>query len=97
MASYRLSAQADHDFAKLYETGIDLFGDRQADIYAANLISAFDRLSERPFIGFERHDLGYGLRYLHVASHSLYYTPEDQGVLIVRIQHQNMDAHRHLT
>ncbi|WKL58999.1 type II toxin-antitoxin system RelE/ParE family toxin [Asticcacaulis sp. ZE23SCel15] len=97
MTRYRLSAKADSDFAKLYEAGIELFGARQADTYAANLITAFDRLSERPFVGFERHDLGDGLRCLHVASHSLYYILEDKGILIVRILHQSMDARRHLT
>jgi toxin ParE1/3/4 len=97
MASYRLSAKADSDFANLYETGLDLFGERQMEAYAVNLIKAFERIAELPLAAIERPDLSLGLHCLHVASHSVFYVLEDKGILIVRILHQSMDARRHLT
>ena len=56
---------------------------------------AADDLAERPALGRRADRLAPGLRRYPYRSHVVFYMPEDEGVLIVRVLHESMDALRH--
>jgi toxin ParE1/3/4 len=97
MADYQLSVAAQNDLVEITKYTALNFGTRQAIKYTDQIYDAARLIAESPRLGrlfptTQRPTL----RRYNVGSHSLFYQPEDQGVLIVRLLHQAMDFDQHL-
>ncbi len=68
---------------------------RQADKYYAELVAGFRALADGSRRGRDA-ELGHGVMQAPVASHVIFYQPTDNGIDIIRILHEAMDAPRHL-
>lgn len=95
MARYRLSRRATADVDKIADYSIDRFGIKQARRYRDGLETCFQTLAQNPELGRSAEQLAPSLRRFEHQSHIVFYIPEDFGVLIVRILHENMDVPRH--
>lgn len=96
MASYSLTTKADADIDGIYEYSIQAFGLTQARTYLTGLHARFDALAEHPLHGRAADALAPGLRRSDYESHIVFYLPQDDGILIVRVLHQRMDVALHL-
>lgn len=83
--SYELTKLADDDLENIAFYGMQQFGLDQARQYHEGLIRQFERAAESP-LQFPVVD-GFGTKYRRCVyqKHSIYYTIEEAGVLIVRI------------
>jgi toxin ParE1/3/4 len=108
--TFRLTPAAREDVADILAQTEARFGIRQHDTYAASLASAMELVAREPArVGSQdRSDLHDGLRSFAVAlaarrrkaaTHVLYYrkaNPASDGVEILRVLHQSMDAQARL-
>lgn len=95
MAGYKLTSEADADFAEIYRYSVLNFGLHQAIKYAARLTEGFELLTENPRAGsdyFRRP----GTRRLIHERHSLYYVMAQDTVVILRILSHHQDPLKHL-
>ena len=95
MAAYRLTQKAVDDLDTIYEYTITNFGLEQARDYLIGLRRRLGELAERPALGRMAERLAPGLRRYPYRSHVVFYVPEDEGVLIVRVLHESMEPPRH--
>jgi len=95
MADYRLTADAEADFAAIYEYSVETFGQLRADKYALSLIDAFEFLATTPKAGREFQPRP-GTRRLVEESHIIYYRVDGSRILILRVLSQHQDPLRHL-
>lgn len=96
MAAYRLSSKAAADLDGIYEYTILNVGLEQARIYLSGLHERFQALADNPKLGRTATELSPGLRRFVHESHVVFYMAKDNGVRIVRVLHQSMDAERHI-
>ena len=96
MASYKLSAKAAADIDGIYEYTILTFGLEQARAYICGLHHGLEILATHPNSGRDAADLGSGLRRYDYQMHIVFYRPARDGIQIIRVLHQSMDAKRHL-
>ena len=96
MAAYRLTQKATDDLDAIYEYTITNFGLEQAQSYLLGLHERFEDLAMRPALGRSAERLAPKLRRYPYRSHVLFYVPEDEGLLIVRVLHESMEPLRHL-
>lgn len=68
------------------------WGERQARTYLAALNARMQGLLHFPHMGAAQDWLHPGLRRVGEGSHSIYYLPKEDSVLIVRIIHERMDV-----
>lgn len=94
MAKYRLSARADDDIAAIADYTIKSFGIEQARHYRDGFEQSFQMLAERPLRGRSASQFAPNLRRWEYESYVIFYVPDEQGVLIVRVLHQRMDLER---
>ena len=96
MAEFRLSKSADTDLGDIANYTIGRFGIEQARRYRDGLVNCLSQIAETPLIGRSADDLNPGLRRFEHQSHVVFYQLELNGVFIVRILHQRMDAPTHV-
>lgn len=96
MADYVLSNRADSDLNDIYEYSYRTFGEARADAYFLSLRDCLQALAENPLMGRYAGNLLAGLRCHDQGRHSIYYLVEDDGIFVVRILHDAMDASLHL-
>ena len=84
MASYKLSTDADQKLAQIYEYSLIHFGLEQGDKYFLSLHETFLLLSEQPQLGRKFHEYR---RHEH-ARHVIVYKTETDGVLIIKMLHE---------
>lgn len=96
MAHYRLTRKADNDIAALYEYGIVNFGALQAQDYFLGLHDRLNILAQYPTLGRSAEELAIELKRFEHGSHVIFYTPELEGILVIRVLRQEMDFQRHL-
>jgi len=96
MADFLLSLRADADLARIADYTIETYGIEQARRYRDGLEAGFQNLADNPLLGQSTDYLAPHLRRLEHQSHVIFYMPQDNGVLIVRILHASMKASRHL-
>ncbi len=85
MAAYKLTESAANDFQRIFEFGIDTFGLSQALDYQHGLKLRFGQLAEQPLLYTAVDHIREGYRRSVYKSHSIYYQPQAEYVLIVRI------------
>lgn len=96
MAAYRLTERAADDLNAIHEYTAINFGLEQARGYLTGLHNRFEELAKRPALGRSAERFAPGLRRYPCRSHAVFYVPEDEGVLIVRILHESMEPPRHI-
>ena len=68
----------------------------QARSYLGGLHACCERLADRPHLGRSAESLSPGLRRCEFRSHVVFYIGQSEGVVIVRVLHERMDAPRHV-
>ena len=96
MGSYALSRKADADIEAIAEFSLQRWGLVQAGSYILGLHETFRMLAEFPDLGRDASHIRPEYRKIETASHSVFYRKTADGVLIVRVLHQQMDLGRHL-
>jgi len=95
VASYRLTAHAEQDFADIYRYSLQNFGAYQAENYAIDLTDGFEIIAQNPHSGRLMTIGTEEARRLARCYHSIYYEIEADIVTILRILHQSQDPMRH--
>ncbi len=90
MPQFQLSAEAEVDIDQIAAYTTSTWGWRQTDQYLAKLEDGFDLLARNPSIGRSCNSLRAGLRRFEIGSHVVFYLPEADCVLVVRVLHQRM-------
>ena len=96
VAEVELSSAARADLVEIDDFGEEQYGREIADVYAFGFEEAFDRLASFPNSGQAYPELGRGIRCIVHRKHRVFYTVNDDLVLIVRIIHHAQDARRAL-
>jgi len=95
MRKYRLSKRADFDIAGIANYTIRQFGVKQARRYRDGSEKIFRGLAEYPNSGRSAGHLAPRLRRMNFESHVIFFLPDEDRVLIVRILHRRMAFERH--
>ncbi len=95
MAEYHQSSRAHAYLAEIADYNIETFGIEQAHRYRDQLEACFQNLAENPKLGRSAGQLAPELRRFEHQSHIVFYVPDGEGVLIVRLLHESMDVPRH--
>ena len=97
MADYVFSELADQDLEDISYYTTLYFGEGQARAYRASIDQSAMTIANFPSIGrpYMTKD-GKLLQKFNVGEHSLFYQPNEDGVIIVRVLHCKMDFDRHL-
>ncbi|MBL6934102.1 MAG: type II toxin-antitoxin system RelE/ParE family toxin [Alphaproteobacteria bacterium] len=96
MADYVLSNKADADLDGIYVYSYRTFGEAKADVYFLGLCDGLKRLAANPRHGRSLDHVWPGLFCDRCARHIIFYTIEEDGIFVVRILHDSMDASRHI-
>src|ERR1019366_3002175 len=90
MPAYDVSAQAENDLDQIAAYTKETWGAEQTDLYLTKLETGFELLANNPLIGRKCDFLTRGLHRFELGKHVIYYFPSADGVLIVRVLHQQM-------
>jgi toxin ParE1/3/4 len=89
---YILSRKAEEDIIGIFLTGIEQFGQEQAERYHEQLDKCFRFLAENPLAAHERFEITPPVRIHPVGSHLVIYRVEETGELfIIRVRHGHED------
>jgi len=86
----RISAEAENDVDQIMIYTTARWGWRQTDKYIARLEDGFELLAGRPSIGRTCGSIRPGLRRFEIGNHVVFYLADSDGVLIVRVLHEQM-------
>jgi toxin ParE1/3/4 len=90
--SYILSRKAEEDIIDIFLTGVEQFGQKQAEHYHEQLDKCFRFLAENPLAAHERFEITPPVRIHPVGSHLVIYRIEENGELfIIRVRHGHED------
>ncbi|MEO0500349.1 MAG: type II toxin-antitoxin system RelE/ParE family toxin [Pseudomonadota bacterium] len=92
MPTFLVSPSADADLEEIAEYTDKHYGRTQAEKYLRNLYDRFQKLAENPLLGRDRSDIKPGYRSAREGSHQIYYIKNDDGIGIIAVLHQAMDA-----
>jgi len=96
MPNFQFTPEADADIKGIISYTIDNWGKTQANKYVDGLEKLAGNLAKNPTLGGKRDNLIEGLLSFPYISHVIYYTAHENGIVIIRVLHQNMDAQQHL-
>jgi toxin ParE1/3/4 len=96
MASYKLSNLASEDLARIYEYGILNFGLTQAQDYLLGLHERFQKLADNELPVRDASQFATNLKRSQYQRDIIFYQPQGESTLIVRVLGKNMDFVRHL-
>ena len=96
MGNFRLTSRAESDLVEIADYTIETFGIEQARRYRDALETCFQTIADNPKVGRSADQLAPELRRYKHQSHVVFYMPERQGVLIVRVLHESRDFEQHL-
>lgn len=96
MARVRFLPKAIDDLADVWRYTVDRWSVEQAVRYLDGLDTAINRLADAPLICREREELEPPVRILHHASHLIVYFTTEDGIVVIRVLHENMDVEQHL-
>jgi toxin ParE1/3/4 len=87
--NYQISTEAEGDIDEIAAYTAQSWGWRQSDRYLAKLEDAFELLAQNPSIGRSSELVRPGLRRFEIGRHVVFYIQNPEGVLIVRVLHQD--------
>lgn len=96
MAGFRFTDSAEKDLEKIVDYTLENWGQVQARKYIDGLVNLADSLAKNPDIGVNRDNLFEGFISFPYESHVLYYVKDSEGIIIMRVLHEHMDAKKHL-
>jgi toxin ParE1/3/4 len=96
MAIYQLTNKAEIEIENIYEYSIINFGLQVAQGYLLGLHNCFDLLADHQSFGTDYGFIKSGLLRYEYRSHSIYYQPTEDGILIVRVLGAKQDPARHI-
>ncbi|NJM50872.1 MAG: type II toxin-antitoxin system RelE/ParE family toxin [Sphingomonadales bacterium] len=94
MAKLRLTSDARADLADIDDWSFQIFGRDVADEYIYGLQQAFALLRKHPQAGQARPEIANDIRCLIHRSHRIFYSIENDLVLIRRVVHSKREAKR---
>ncbi|MFD2263230.1 type II toxin-antitoxin system RelE/ParE family toxin [Lacibacterium aquatile] len=97
MRSLDISGAAKADLIAIINFGRQTWGEKRAQDYKRQFFERFQDLRKTPDMGPLRDDIAPYLRSFTVGSHVIFYRVNEVSVGILRILHQSMDIHRHLS
>ncbi len=95
-SSFRLTPRAATDLDAIADYTIETFGSKQARRYCDALETCFQTIANNPKLGRSADQLAPELRRYEHQSHVVFYLPEGQDALIVRVLHVSRDFDQHL-
>jgi toxin ParE1/3/4 len=96
MATFRLTRKAREDLKSIARYTQRTFGVKQRNKYLAQLDQRFALLADAPALGRSCDAVRSGYRTYHEGRHLIFYVLIPDGIRIVRVLHDSMDAERHL-
>ena len=90
MSHARISGEAENDLDQIATYTTATWGWRQTHKYLAKMEACFDLLAANPSIGRRLDSVHEGLHRFEIGSHVVFYLPESEGVLVVRVLHEQM-------
>ena len=90
MSKISISVEAANDLEQIANFTTATWGWRQTDKYLARLEDGFALLASNPPIGRTCDELLQGLRRFEIGRHVVFYFSKGDGVLIVRVLHEQM-------
>jgi len=90
MASRRIHPKARADLDAIWSY-IASDTEKSADAVIAQITAAFEMLTSNRFAGRPRPELSVSVRSFPVGSHVIFYVPNSEGILIVRVMHSKQD------
>jgi len=90
MPQVDVSVDAEEDIDGIAAFTAKTWGQRQTDEYLAKLEDSFKLLAQNPSIGRLCESIRPGLLRFEVGKHVVFYIREPEGILIVRVLHQQM-------
>ena len=82
------------DLETIYDTTVEAWGMRQAEHYASQIRAAVDRLVDHPRSGHVYREVIPEREYRSIPSgrHLIFYTLDEDYIIVVRILHDRMDV-----
>jgi len=96
MAEYRLTPAAERDLESIWRYTFRQWGVAQADRYIDFLTTTFAELADSPRMAPACDHIRPGYRRWSVERHMIYFRVTDDGISVIRVLHDRMDAPRHL-
>lgn len=96
MATFRLTRNAREDLKSIARYTQKTWGVAQRNKYLTQLDKRFAVLADAPTVGRSCDAIRPGYRKYHEGRHLILYVLIPQGIKIVRVLHDSMDADRHL-
>ncbi|MCC7346281.1 MAG: type II toxin-antitoxin system RelE/ParE family toxin [Variibacter sp.] len=96
MAKYLLAPRARRDMVGIWTFSAGQWSPRQADRYIEGILKGVEWVAANPDRGAPCDEIRKGYRKHRVGSHMLFYRQRRDGIVVIRILHQNMDFKRHL-
>lgn len=93
---FRLSPKARADYVAIYAYTVANFGEDQAERYTSRLLDAFEIITRHNSVGRDIGHIRKGYFRLEHEGHTIYYSIDAQGVVIVRILGARQAPLRHL-
>lgn len=90
MPSHSLARRAESDLKSIGSYTLKIWGKTQATRYIEDLHECCQLLAGNPLLGRPCDPLGLGLRRHEIGKHVIFYLPQPDGILVVRILHQQM-------
>ncbi|PHY18370.1 type II toxin-antitoxin system RelE/ParE family toxin [Caulobacter sp. BP25] len=90
MSGYHLTPLARFDMREIWTYTVQQWGRRIADGYIRELTAAIEGVAADPYLGVAMDDGTH--RKLIFRSHIIFYATSGNGVVVVRVLHQQMDV-----
>ena len=95
-SNFKLAKKAKADLESIWLYGLETWSLRHADEYIAGLHEKFEFLAKWPSAGRHAVTLRSGYSRFEFQSHTIFYKIGKNGIIIIRVLHEKMDATRHL-
>mgnify|MGYP000703519387 CR=1 FL=1 len=96
MRKLHQQAKAREDLKKIWRYSFKEHGEKQADKYYDELITAMESIKANPYIGVACDYIRLGYRQYQVNKHFIFYRLSDKKIYIIRVLHERMIAKGHL-
>ena len=93
---YRLTPDAQADLIQIRRFTVEQWGKAQSRDYLSKLRLTMGILSEHPKLGTKRPELGLGIASFPIASHVIYYVPDEKEIVFFAVLHKSMVPAMHL-
>jgi toxin ParE1/3/4 len=97
VSKFRYSFQAEADLEEIGLYSMANWGEEQAILYIKQLEACCELVANSPGTARKCDDIRVGYRRMEEGSHVLFFKPDAQGLLVVRVLHERMLPGLHIT